>query len=786
MTNKSTGAAEAVGLFGKTADELRQILADIRSDGLLHFLFDTPTIDNAAVDKYNDAIKEAAASGANMAEKQQIMKAAMEDTNKATARLIKSTGGAIVETDALTAAQKSSTLAARIYASGLKMVSVAGNMITFTAISKGIAFAAKCFDDWIHRVERANEAMSDAVSEYESAKSGLARINSELETQNQKIEELLSKDKLTYTEKGQLEELQAITKELLFQQDIEQRRAQTASKEAADSTVEAYQKQYGNYKASREDIDEMLQYDIFPAPQSENDISGNIAAYIRAQELLARSQEQYQAAKEKGEDTTWLSYDVQSAVDLTADLSEALDKNLSDLQEKRIALEDEYKKAVEKQNLDPELLTSSEKEILETYDSIYDSIKMIYKYTNRNDWNNMEFNTVFHTEGIEKTKDELIAMAQTGKLTPQTLAVYKNLNAAIQDSELFLKDGETAAEAFCDELYACAEAENSLKNSDTLIPPLFDSFADTDLGDRIQHITDLFNEGSLSYREYFDALQSEIRNFDASGFTNSIEDMSKAAEQFFTDSVRQTASGLSSLIKSFDRGKINISEYLDGYLAIGETLGTLTDSLQDNSDAWNEHGESFSDTKNAILDSTQEKLQSAMSVIESYQDSIYALEQIMTGTVPVGTDEVASHADVIAEDLYHIIQSGGEMADVLAETLGTTTNEIAQNLTENVSNQEIACQAIMANTNSAISEMAESVGKLFDTLGRAISNFKVDISFGIKSIDKKKVNIFGKEIELPEINFELGASGESLSDRRCRFLLRKIRCIKPRSAENQL
>lgn len=291
---------------------------------------------------------------------------------------------------------------------------------------------------------------------------------------------------------------------------------------------------------------------------------------------------------------------------------------------------------------------------------------------------------------------------------------------------------------------------------------IFTAFENTDFGTRIQHITDLFNEGTLSHKEYFSALQTEITNFDASSFTNSMEDMTKASSQFFVDSVQQTASGLSSLIDSFHNSEISISEYLDGYLAIGDTLSTLTDSLQENSAAWNEHGQAISEVGNVALDDTQNKLSSAMSVIESYQDSIYALEEIMNHAVTVGSDEFTAHANVIAQDLYRIALNGGEMADVIVRTLGSTTSEIAQSLTESVSNQEIACQAIMANTNVAIEDMSSSIGELFDTLGDAISNFKVDLSFGVKSVDWKKVDVLGVELSLPEIKFELGASGESL------------------------
>lgn len=343
---------------------------------------------------------------------------------------------------------------------GMKAFAMAGNMLVMWVVTKGIELAVKGLDNWIHKVEKANEAMDNAVSEYESAKSNLKSITYELEEQNKKIDDLLAKDKLTYAEKGQLKELQAITKELLLQQDIDKRRTETASKEAADQTVDAYKKQYGNYDFSKDALNEKFGYENFPMPEDEDDILGNIAAYVKATELLTESQKEYQSALKNGEDVTWLSDDVQYNIDFVEDISQMLDNNLSDLQEKRIALEEEYNKAIQKRQKSIEPLTSSEQDIITTYESIYDVIKMVYEYTNQNSWNDIEIENIFNTKGIEKTKEELVEMAKAGKLTPDMITSYKTLNAAIQDSEIFLRDGQTAVEAFCNEIYACTDTGN--------------------------------------------------------------------------------------------------------------------------------------------------------------------------------------------------------------------------------------------------------------------------------------------------------------------------------------
>lgn len=289
---------------------------------------------------------------------------------------------------------------------------------------------------------------------------------------------------------------------------------------------------------------------------------------------------------------------------------------------------------------------------------------------------------------------------------------------------------------------------------------LFSSFDNTNLGERLQHVTDLFNEGEISHKQYFDALQNELENVDFTKLTDSLEDANEAAQQFFTDSVQQASSGLSSLINSFDADEISVSEYLDGYLSIADTINTLTDDLQENSAEWNKNGEAISDSTNTALDQAQSDLQNAMNVITEFQDSTYALEQIMSGSVERTSDDFHAYTNLIAADLAGIVAAGGEMADEISSYMGTTTEEIANALLEDTSNFSVAEQAIAQNTNVAIQNMAESISTLIDNLGKAISDFKVDISFGLS---EDSGSLWDAITGNGELKFTLGASGESLS-----------------------
>ncbi len=479
-----------------------------------------------------------------------------------------------------------------------------------SAMSIGFSFALQAvfqliqagvtvIDDWIHRIEKANEAMDEAISEYDSAKSSLESINSELADQNKKMDELLAKDKLTYAEKGQLEELQAITKELMLQQDIEQRRADKASKDVASKTVDAYNKQYGRHDISKDRLKETLDYTkstgISPIADSENDIVGNIAAYINVTEGLQKVQQEYEAALNNGEDTEFLIEDVQDYIDAIDDYSDVLNQNISDLQEKRLALEDEYNKAVAKRE-NGEDLTSYETDAVNTYESIYDAIKLIYEYTNKNDWNNMEISSIFNTEGIEKTKDELISMYKSGELSSaEMLEQFPKLNQAIKDSEIIASEGSDAFKEFFNEIAAMADgtedavsAINSttptLTISDTIdqlntqLKPAFDSLKsayqdiftfDNDTGEK------LFSLENVGI-ETFESVKSEL---DKLGEIDGIT-VDYSAFEDFVAVLSDTSSTADEVQAQFDRLATNIIYTTDCTDMSAETYDLLVKSLK--------------------------------------------------------------------------------------------------------------------------------------------------------------------------------------------------------------
>ena len=288
ITDDFTGSIRSIGIFGKSLNELKTKISTIRSRGIIESLFNTSTLNFKAIDDYNAAITEATAHGATMAEKQQIMKSAMEGTNKATAQLIGTTNGAIVETDALTAAQKQSTLAARSMSAALRVLSVVGNIAFFTLINKGLELLASHINNWIHSLDIAKKELDEANND-------LKAVNSELETTASRIDELNAKENLSLIESEELENLKAANIELERELRIKKELANTKGEKANKEALLYFDKTSGSFSDSlwaqlKEDItsgDILTRSSVFSAFDSRylNKISEATSYIEQAEEL---------------------------------------------------------------------------------------------------------------------------------------------------------------------------------------------------------------------------------------------------------------------------------------------------------------------------------------------------------------------------------------------------------------------------------------------------------------------------------------------------------------------
>ena len=78
----------------------------------------------------------------------------------------------------------------------------------------------------------------------------------------------------------------------------------------------------------------------------------------------------------------------------------------------------------------------------------------------------MEISSIFNTEGIEKTKEELISMYKSGELSSvKMLEQFPKLNQAIKESEIIAGENSDRFKEFFNEVAALAEeTENTISN----------------------------------------------------------------------------------------------------------------------------------------------------------------------------------------------------------------------------------------------------------------------------------------------------------------------------------
>lgn len=163
--------------------------------------------------------------------------------------LIASEGGVTLATGAFTTAIK-----ANIKAMWTWMTTTPTGWLTM--LVAGIFAVVKAYDALTVSVKEQKEKMEDSLSAYNDAKSELSNITTELENQEQAMDDLLAKEKLTYAEQWQLKELQAITKELRIQKDLAEREEGRTQKEVAKDASGLFNKQFGKYDISENAINE--------------------------------------------------------------------------------------------------------------------------------------------------------------------------------------------------------------------------------------------------------------------------------------------------------------------------------------------------------------------------------------------------------------------------------------------------------------------------------------------------------------------------------------------------
>lgn len=151
-----------------------------------------------------------------------------------------------------------SAKASKAGAAALQALSVAGNMIAFWAITKGIELAVNALDNFINRAENAREALDESSSSFSTATSELEDLQSQLDETRQKMSEL-EEGGITLVEEGQYEELVKTNDELERTISLKKIDQGIQASQAASDAEDLYKAltRFGG-DASQERVDEIL------------------------------------------------------------------------------------------------------------------------------------------------------------------------------------------------------------------------------------------------------------------------------------------------------------------------------------------------------------------------------------------------------------------------------------------------------------------------------------------------------------------------------------------------
>lgn len=538
------------------------------------------------------------------------------------------------------------TSAAKKFGAAIK--SIGANMAIMLAINTAITIAYKVWDHFAHAAENAKEEMDEAVASYEENKSELDSINKELEKNKKLIEELSSKENLTYTEEAELQKLIDINEQLSIQQKLKEKLDDSRAKEAVEESIEAYKKNYKSGAVTEDSLDEyrrllaldvqaMGAYGVDGYSADEKNLSSMIAAYEGFIDLKnqALAEKNYEAAD---------SY-LTRADEIEASIWEQVE-----------ALQ-EYKDVMSA--IPYNELGSNEQKV---FDEISATIQNVWKLLDPAQFQQLQIDKLFNTEGIKVTKDQLIEMANAGTLTEKTLLEkYPKVVEALSGLNLTTEEGVSNIQVFLrwlrQEAKALGETSKQAENS---------AFSKSEMISKINGLSEGF--------ESLDKVMNSIKDKD----------------------------------KPFDYALLDDKKFTETFSGLGETYTNFIEKVSNSPKDINACQSAFNDLTTDWLNST--------GIIEGLSDETAQLTIDMLSNMGVANAEevvtealTAKHAALAAEKYYNANASEtlknatvGEYVQFLNEANGA---EVSKTALAQLELSKLAVNNAKINTSSDIDQV---------------------------------------------------------------------------------
>ena len=472
----------------------------------------------------------------------------------------------------LTASTTTASNAIKGLGASLKALAVAHPVLLAITVTLGaIAGAVKIVDALTTSIKEQREAFENAQQDYTDACTKLDELKTKLSETTSRIAELIDKSNngtITLVEQSELDKLKLTNEELRLmiqnQEEVKKQKAKEASDEAYKTytrenrmeTDDTASKQEQYYQASS-DADGFHVGSFLDRASELSDFDYAIKANEQKLEEFQKQNEELQAQLNATSDES-LKAQYQHSIDLNNNLISNYTNSNEKLKESAEKMAEEtFSDKIEKYEAFKQTLMNSMNSDgtfdNPQYQAMWDDMQKkemdLYRYTGRSaEWNTVKLDSIIDDKSYQTIVDKLKTALNEGTLTEDDIKGIDVLNDKLNDTDLILEDGQSAADVFIKYL-------NKLKETGT---------------DAAQSISGAFTD-----------LTSLLTESDDKSQTANLADLQSEADLLSTiqkeldDNGRIGVSSMQSIIKKYPEAKAALSDYMQGIISEQELFSQL-------------------------------------------------------------------------------------------------------------------------------------------------------------------------------------------------------------------
>jgi TP901 family phage tail tape measure protein len=472
----------------------------------------------------------------------------------------------------LTASTTTASNAIKGLGTSLRALAVAHPVLLAITVTLGaIAGAVKIVDALTTSMKEQREAFENAQQDYTDACTKLDELKTKLSETTSRIAELIDKSNngtITLVEQAELDKLKLTNEELrLMIQNQEEVKKQKA-KEASDEAYKTYTRE--NRMETDDTASKQEQY-----YQASSDAEGfHVGAFLDRASELSDFDYAIKANEQKLEEFQKQNEELQAQLNATSDeslkaqyqhsidLNNNLISNYTNSNEKlkvsaEKMAEETFSDKIEKYEAFKQTLMNSMNSDgtfdKPQYQAMWDDMQKkemdLYRYTGRSaEWNTVKLDSIIDDKSYQAIVDKLKTALNEGTLTEDDIKGIDVLNDKLNDTDLILEDGQSAADIFIKYLNKFKETGTNAAQSV--------SGAFTDLTSLLIESDDKSQTANLA------DLQSEA-------------DLLSTIQKELDDNGRIGVSSMQSIIKKYPEAKAALSDYMQGIISEQELFSQL-------------------------------------------------------------------------------------------------------------------------------------------------------------------------------------------------------------------